>query len=371
MANNRLIISAAGAGKTTYLVNKAIKTSNEVLFLTYTIANEQEIRNKFFEIVGFVPENVSIMTWFKFLLKHGIRPYQNFVIEKDITGMLLVNSMSGIKYRNKNGIPIAYKEDEEMEKHYFDSNMRIYSDKISKFVIKINRTSSGKVFSRLSKIFKEIYIDEVQDLAGYDLDILNLLFESEAEITIAGDPRQVTYLTHLENKYKKYRDGKIEQFVIEKCIKGICIIDKETLKDSHRNNQLICDVSNQLYPDYLNAGSLQSIETFHDGIFIINERQVNDYLSKYNPVQLRYSKAKKANNDYLVYNFGDSKGKTFDRVMIYPTTDMIKWLKGNKSALKQISKAKFYVALTRAKHSVAIVYNNNDIAMDGIKYYKF
>lgn len=41
---NRLIIAAAGAGKTTYLVNQAIQQSVNVLITTYTIANEMEIR---------------------------------------------------------------------------------------------------------------------------------------------------------------------------------------------------------------------------------------------------------------------------------------------------------------------------------------
>ena len=58
---NRLIIAAAGSGKTTYLVRQAMQQSDSVLITTYTIANELEIRKKFVELNGCVPHNVTIL----------------------------------------------------------------------------------------------------------------------------------------------------------------------------------------------------------------------------------------------------------------------------------------------------------------------
>ena len=72
-----LIIAAAGAGKTTFLVKKALEISENVLITTYTDANEQSIRDKFYEINGCIPSNVTIMPWFSLLIKHGISCYQN------------------------------------------------------------------------------------------------------------------------------------------------------------------------------------------------------------------------------------------------------------------------------------------------------
>ena len=47
MKNNKLIIAAAGSGKTTFLVNQALAVNSEtVLITTFTEANEQEIRNR-------------------------------------------------------------------------------------------------------------------------------------------------------------------------------------------------------------------------------------------------------------------------------------------------------------------------------------
>ena len=59
--NNIVYIAAAGSGKTTLLVKKAcdIEKPENVLILTYTDSNEDEIRKKFHKINGFIPENIS------------------------------------------------------------------------------------------------------------------------------------------------------------------------------------------------------------------------------------------------------------------------------------------------------------------------
>jgi DNA helicase-2/ATP-dependent DNA helicase PcrA len=76
---------------------------------------------------------------------------------------------------------------------------------------------------------------------------------------------------------------------------------------------------------------------------------------------LRYdAKEKRVNTSYEVLNFGISKGKSFDRVLIYPTNLIMDWIKDNNSDLKPNSRSKFYVAVTRARYSVGIVYNYRD-----------
>lgn len=81
-------------------------------------------------------------------------------------------------------------------------------------------------------------------------------------------------------------------------------------------------------------------------------------------MQLRWnSSVKIAAADLPALTFGRSKGLGFDRVIVYPTKEMMDWLKNPQSALKAETRAKLYVALTRARHSVAVVY---DIAHDEI-----
>lgn len=360
MEKATFIPAVAGAGKTTFLIKKAVKNKNtEILIATYTRENEVEIKKKFYELNNFIPANVTIQTWFSFLLKHGVKPYQPLIYEGKINGMMLVNKTSGIKHELPGKYPIYYKED-DIENHYFNSKGQIYSDKISKFIIKANKKSKGAVIDRISNIYNYVYIDEVQDLAGYDLEIIKLLLKSKSTVLLVGDPRQVTYQTHHARKYRKYTDGKIKEFIENEGCKEYCDVDEELLKNSYRCNSEICNFVSKLYPDLEALNSRQEIkssEIDHTGLFLVDKQDLNDYLFKYKPLQLRHSKTIKVNENFKVMNFGDSKGKTVDRVIIYPTEPMKEWLKGNTKKLKGQSLSKFYVALTRARYSVGIVYD--------------
>jgi DNA helicase-2/ATP-dependent DNA helicase PcrA len=77
-------------------------------------------------------------------------------------------------------------------------------------------------------------------------------------------------------------------------------------------------------------------------------------------VQLRWNKKTKTNPSFPTYNFGESKGQTHERVLIYPTKEMIDWILNNKSKLENGTRAKFYVALTRARYSSTIIYDYDD-----------
>ncbi|MBC2176145.1 UvrD-helicase domain-containing protein [Listeria booriae] len=358
---NTFMMAAAGAGKTTFIVNEALKCTDPVLITTFTEENESEIKNKFIELnKGVVPSHVTIRSWFSFLIEHGAKPYQGKLTSKKINGLLLVHEKSGVKYRGGK-FPVYYKEAEDLEHHYFSNDFQIYSDKLAKFVIRCNEKSNGFVIERISMLFQHIFIDEVQDMAGYDLEIIKLLFKTRARVKIAGDPRQVTYHTHFADKYKKYSNGGIRSFIDNECKSIQCHVDEETLNGSWRNNKVICDFANSLFPEYPQCTTLQHEVTSHDGIFLVREMDVERYLKEFSPTQLRYSRTKKVNLDYEVKNFGESKGATRDRVLIYPTKKITDWLFDNSRLDNFEIKCKFYVAITRAKHSVAIVCKNNSV----------
>ena len=340
------MVAAAGSGKTSYLVRDALQHPGDtVLITTYTEANEAEIRKKVIATCGCVPSNVRIQTWFSFLIQHGVKPFQGGMIEADVNGLLLVNTMSARGVGE--GTP---------EQYYLSPNRRIYSDKLAKLVIRCNQKSGGKVFDRMSRVFSQIFIDEVQDLAGYDLDVLKELFVSRARVLLVGDPRQVTYLTHNEPRLKKYADGKICEFVAEQCRPLHVQVDDSTLSCSHRSHRLICELSDQLYPAMRATASTQSVVTSHDGVFLVGKKHVGGYLSQLQPTQLRPDRRVKVDSAFPVYNFGESKGLSFDRVLIYPTKDMLGWVFDRQTKLATMTRAKLYVALTRARHSVALVW---------------
>lgn len=302
-------------------------------------------------------------------LADRVRPFQGVVLDDKINGMILVNEKSGKKYDGKYG-PVYFAED-DYRKFYFTDGMKMYSDKIAKFVCRCEKETKGRVSQRISRIYPKIYVDEIQDLAGYDLDIIKSLLQAECDVTMVGDPRQVTYHTHNEAKYKKYANGKIEEFIKTECKKPGCIIDKETLNDSYRNNQSICSYSSQLYEEYGETGTKQFAVTGHDGVFLVRPDDVDAYLEEFKPMQLREKRTVKVNDRYAVINMGEAKGLTYDRVLIYPTGTMRSWMKDHSKTLQPKTKSQFYVAITRARYSVGIVFDYDEkISIEGVEKYQ-
>lgn len=374
--DNRIIIAAAGSGKTTYLVEQAMKvTDARVLITTYTESNEAEIRQKFFDLVGRVPAHVTIMTWFSFLITHGVKPFQGCLFDFDVAGMVFAITQSGIK-TVVNGHPIPYAET-DFRRHYFDRAGRVFSDKLPKLVIRCNANSGGAVIDRIARIFPHVFVDEVQDLAGYDLDILADLARSPARLLIVGDPRQVTYLTHHERKYKKYSDGGIVKFVQGELRKVPFVIDDATLCRSHRNSALVCAVSSRLYPELpvstaCECDRCRTGVPAHNGLFLVRLSDYADYVAMVSPMQLRdKSSSSGVDSNASVMNFGEAKGRGFDHVVILPTQPMKAWLKDPSSKLAAQSRARFYVAMTRGRYSVAIAMDwSNDPLPAGFKIYQ-
>jgi len=100
---------------------------------------------------------------------------------------------------------------------------------------------------------------------------------------------------------------------------------------------------------------------------LIKESDIEAYINRYPKVTI----LKEKEAVFPHWNYGKSKGLTFERVLIYPTQDIKKWIKDNTQQLAQSTRCKFYVAITRAKHSVAIVYDyNDDEKFEGITKWK-
>ena len=59
--SNKVIIAAAGSGKTTHLINEALRLRDAVVLITtFTDENEKEIRNRFIQECNCIPSNIVI-----------------------------------------------------------------------------------------------------------------------------------------------------------------------------------------------------------------------------------------------------------------------------------------------------------------------
>lgn len=337
---NRIVVASAGSGKTTHIIDSAAAQPERAAILTYTTHNTAGIENSIYERIGFIPPHVTVSTWYSFLLRHCLRPYQRALYGERIERLLFV--------QGKSALCVA---ESDTAKHYFGKPGVIYSDKVTKFACKLIKETNGKPMRRLEQIFDHIYIDEAQDLAGSDLDLVESLMKSRIKVTLVGDHRQATLTTHAAGKHKKFaRTAVINKFVEWKR-SGLC--ELEFKNESRRCIQAICDFADIMTAAEVKTVSLNQEISGHDGVFAVRERDVEAYFSLYSPQTLRYDK-RTTNIPGRPLNFGACKGLTFNRVLIYPTGPLRCFIE--KGVLPEPeSIPKLYVAVTRARQSAAIV----------------
>ena len=338
---NQVLLSAAGSGKTTLLVRQALARSHRrIAILTYTLENLEEIRRAFERHVGAVPSHVTLYSWYSFLLRECIRPYQAALCAQP-----RVESIFFVEGRTDNRAP------RNQVRRYYFAGSRMYSDRAADFAVRCDDLSQGAVIERLAAMYDEIYIDEVQDLAGYDLDLVERLLTSGIEIVLVGDTRQATYATNHSARHQQYRGVSMMALFQAWETRNLCQIQHRVI--SHRCVQALCDMADALYPQMPLTESGNEEVTGHEGIYIVAPEQVPTYVQEFAPTVLRYDR-KEACAGLPAVNFGQSKGHTYPRVLIFPNGPLVQFLH-TADARRISSPAKYYVALTRARQSVAFV----------------
>lgn len=341
-SDNTAVVASAGSRKTTHLVDMAIASSGQrVLITTFTEGGLDQIKRYLTQRYGCIPEHVTAVTWYTFLLRDGIRPYQSFLTNGSRIASILFESLPEFARRTKKS---------DTDRYYLTTGRYIYKDRAAEFVCHANHVSGGCVIGRLERVYDRILIDESQDMAAYDLDFLEHLFASQIAITCVGDPRQTTFTTNNSSKNKKFKKH-IMEWLREREAAGVITIEERT--DCYRCNQLICDFADSLFPQMPKTISKNDNLTGHDGIILINRAEVPDYIRDHNPQALRWDKRTNVMG-LTAINFGASKGLEFDRVLIFPTAPMKEYL-ASKDLSKVGDVSKLYVAVTRARYSVAFV----------------
>ncbi len=344
---NKLYVSCAGSGKTSLIVNNVLQLerNERVLITTFTDSNCEEIGRKFISKIKYIPSNVNIVPWFTFLLTNIIKPYQVGFVKSEINGTIMVNKQS---------VPF---EDIHHETCYIKDN-KIYTDKIAQLSCICLKENSQLILKRLSKIYHYIYIDEAQDLTGLDLNVVNYLLSSDSEILMVCDPRQKTFSTHYSKYNKKYKDNNLDYF---KQIPNLSI-DYTTLNGSYRCSEDVISYASKLFPSFKSSHSLKTRVNEAPSLFLVRRKNISQFCKEHsNVIHLVYNSKIKVSSNFRRMNFGVSKGLTLDNVLIYPTKEIQDAVVKDDMALilSNLTKCKFYVALTRSKGVTGIVIDDN------------
>lgn len=383
MTIRTLVLASAGSGKTERIVSDAVdryRDNQTVLIITYTENNQHELRRRISIILGAVPNKIQIKGWFTFLLDDLIRPYQQVFFEKRVEGVNF-DSSNPHRVRGRNFTIPGRQESlagRPNSKHYLTSGKnRAHTAFISKLACKISEADGaclsrqvgrksikeGFAFERLKGIYDAIFFDEVQDLTGWDFAILDKLSViTELDLVCVGDFRQTIYLTHHDSKKPNTNAEKLNAFQALKFV-------PENQFISHRCLQSICNFSNTIHaalklpPTKSQVTDVPDEYSSHTGVFTVSENHFLAYFEKYKPIILRNKRNVAAGlcEGKIAYNFGEAKGLGFNRTLIIPTPRQTKFLNGQNDAFDDLKTEqeinRFYVAVTRAKYSVAILSN--------------
>ncbi|MES0007913.1 UvrD-helicase domain-containing protein [Mesorhizobium sp. M0062] len=312
-----------------------------VAILTYTNNNLSELVRKLYELNGSIPGHIEVQSWFRFLLREMTRPYRAALHPHRIDGLAWSPGRSDI-----------YASATNVGRFYFSSQRAIYSDKIARFACLCDEKTQGAVLRRLRDRFDHIFVDEVQDLAGWDLDVLELILKAGIRLTVVGDHRQATFQTNFANRHGGFAGPNIVKKFVEWESQKLAEITYSL--DSHRCQQPIVDLADRFFPNEPKTVSRNDRRTGHDGVFALSRALAPAYLARYQPQVLRLNRSTDC-GDASALNFGEAKGLTFDRVLIFPHKAGAEWLQSGDFATVQGSASKLYVGITRARHSVTFV----------------
>lgn len=364
---NTLCIAGAGAGKTLKIITESIaeiKRGGKVLVVTYTTSNQQELRHRFQAAFGKCSDRFVVKGLFSFYLEDMVRPYQQALFVRRIDGIFFNDHNPHLKPKTTYMIP-GRKEQLE-DKSYNPSHFltkcrtRAHTGFLAKLATRLAAVTKNAAAVRLGEIYSQVYFDEVQDLVGWDYEVLRILNKAmKSAVTCVGDFRQTVYDTSFGHKAPLTGAEKIAAFKSMgfkeetlafnwRCIQSICTIADAVHKGAYEaTKSAVCDIP----PEFAS----------HLGAFIIKQSDVTEYIAVYDPMVLRWqvtSGTKILPSQARCYNFGSSKGLGFDRVLILPADSQMHFILdgvANFPADAEIAQNKMYVAITRARYSLGFI----------------
>lgn len=349
MNNHLFVHAAAGSGKTERIVRTCANRDRPKrrLVITLTESGQEELISRLSDACS-ADQVPDVIGWYAFLIKHYVRPYLPCLFD----GVRPTGFIFDRDLHPKNHFRLAG------EARYFSSNGSIYRESLPELAVKVAEAAQGKIEYRLSRIYDEIIIDEVQDIGRKSLDILARLLDfTSLRLVMVGDVRQSLLDSDLMSSRNKNAD-RLQLLTWYRDHERSERLTIEEMTTTLRSNQVIASFSDAIFPAELGFAPTTSANkeiTGHDGVFLVHEAHLNDYIQRYGAVPLRGSAASGKHLNHLGFtNIGQVKGLTYDRVIIFPTQPMLDLISTGK-AMAEKSACSFYVAVTRARASVAII----------------
>ncbi len=329
--DKNLILAVAGSGKTTLIVSK-LNLEERFLLITYTINNTRNLRDSIIRKFGYCPENIQLYSYYNFLYSFCFKPFLGYKMKaKGITWS------DPPSYTNRLGI--------RKLNRYLSKGKLLYYNRISK-LLEVSDVIED-INLRLSKYYDYLFIDEVQDFAGHDFNLLKHICQSEINMMLVGDFYQHTFDTsrdgnvnkNLHNDYDRYKQ------IFEK---EEVILNSDYLSKSYRCTKNVCNfITENLGVSIMSNKDIKSVVCLVECSDDI-EKLYNDDMV----VKLFYRNSGKYN--CFSRNWGDSKGENHyhDVCVVLNKTTMNAYRNGLLHNLPSTTRNKLYVACSRANNNL-------------------
>jgi len=330
--DKRVIFAVAGSGKTTYIINK-LNLTDRFLIITYTNNNVHNLRTGILKKFGFFPDNIRLYSYYSFLYNFCYKPFLHLELRT-----------KGINYE-QTPFKFAKKSDRN---YYIDRHNRLYSSRIAKLIIEQDVVKY--VLARISKYFDFMLIDEIQDFAGNDFNLLKEISKANLNHIYVGDFYQHTFDTGRDGNINSKLHDNFDSYKREFQKMGL-ELDLKTLSKSYRCSPTLCKfISDNLKINIeshrKDTTNIKMIKDYEEAGVVINDSNI---------VKLFYREHYKYN--CFSRNWGDSKGedKYHDVCTIINKTTMTHLEKGTLDQLAPTTKNKLYVALSRTKNDLYLI----------------
>ncbi|NOI66538.1 AAA family ATPase [Vibrio sp. 99-8-1] len=329
--DKRVVLAVAGSGKTQHIIDK-IEVDSRALIVTYTINNTANLKKRILKKLGVIPKGVRIFTYFSFLMSFCVRP----IIGNQI-------KIKGVSYKE----PLRFAKRKTLN-HYQDQGHRLYHNRIAKLMTDFDGIPD--ISKRIEKYFDFFCIDEVQDFAANDFNLLCALSATNVEVLLVGDFYQHTFDTSRDGNVQNSLHSNLENYLLKLKNAGYTI-DLEVLSHSHRCSPTICKFVSEnlgipIASHREDEVSLELIDTPEK----IAKLMTNESIAK-----LFFRESHKYTG--WTDNWGNTKGLDDfgDICIVLNPTTLKAYTNGKLANLAPSTANKLYVACTRAKGNLYFV----------------
>jgi len=332
---DKSIISAvAGSGKTTHIIDN-LDLDKSYLVLTYTINNYRNLKHEITKKFDHLPNNIDLYTYFPFLYSFCFNPFLGYKIKP-----------RGITYeyppRSK-----RYTKADQIE-YYVSKGGRLYHNRIARLLEEYDVLED--INNRIEKYYDALYIDEVQDFAGHDFNLLKSILTTDLEVKLVGDFYQHTFDTSRDGNTNKNLHNDYDDYLKEFEAIGVRV-DEGKLEKSWRCSPTVCDFINDHLGIKIESHNQEStLVKYVESVEEIEGLYQDDQI-----VKLFYQEHYKY--DCYSRNWGDCKGENhYVNVCVVLNKKTERFYKKNKlDQLSPVTKNKLYVACSRSHNDLYLI----------------